>query len=373
VDGEHDRVSVGDEAMDAHGVDAHAHLDPLPGSCRAAVSGAGGHRVVRGLEADQAVPPDPAQVALTDQVGQLGQWPERGVIDRGAHPDQLALGAVDLGAADRYPLGERPVQLRHRPEAGPNQDMIAHDRDLALDPTLPCRAVGGEHVDDEPVVLGERRRLRMQRHRRPRGDVAAHDGLGAVIDDRAGHPAEVGERAAVTVEERAQVLAGGEAAERIPRVGQRHVERVDLPDTVIEQDLALIAPVDLGLSTRHDLEPTMQAGQTRLGVALSRQPFPGLGDVELDPLIVPVEPVLGDEPLMDHTRLQPRINGQPGIDHRRQSVDLASDGAPARRRDRRSARRIGRQVPLHSAPVQPDLIGDLSPGRTGITQRLVAA
>ena len=50
--------------------------------------------------------------------------------------------------------------------------------------------------------------------------------------------------------------------------------RVDLPDTVIEQDLALIAPVDLGLSTRHDLEPTMQAGQTRLGVALSRRPFP---------------------------------------------------------------------------------------------------
>jgi hypothetical protein len=51
----------------------------------------------------------------------------------------------------------------------------------------------------------------------------------------------VGERAAVAVEERAQILAGGEAAERIPRVGQRHVERVDPRNPRIQQDRALVA------------------------------------------------------------------------------------------------------------------------------------
>ena len=69
-------------------------------------------------------------------------------------------------------------------------------------------------------------------------DVAADHRLGAVVDDRGRDPAEVGERAAVAVEERAQVLAGGEAAERVARVGQRPVERVDLRDAMTEQDLA---------------------------------------------------------------------------------------------------------------------------------------
>ena len=45
--------------------------------------------------------------------------------------------------------------------------------------------------------------------------MTAHDGFGAVIDDAARDPAEVGERPAVAVEERAQVLAGGEAAELV--------------------------------------------------------------------------------------------------------------------------------------------------------------
>lgn len=66
------------------------------------------------------------------------------------------------------------------------------------------------------------------------------------------------ERGTVAVEERRQVLAGGEAAERVARVRQRHVEGVDLRDTDVGEDLALVTPVDLGLSTRHDLEPPVQ-------------------------------------------------------------------------------------------------------------------
>ena len=61
------------------------------------------------------------------------------------------------------------IQLGQRAEGAAGQDVVTHDRDLPLHPALPGRTVSGEHVDGEPVVLGERRRLRMQRHR-PAGD-----------------------------------------------------------------------------------------------------------------------------------------------------------------------------------------------------------
>ena len=48
------------------------------------------------------------------------------------------------------------------------------------------------------------------------------------VDDRLGHPTEVSEPPPVTLPERRQVQAGGETAERIPRIRQHHVERVDL-------------------------------------------------------------------------------------------------------------------------------------------------
>ena len=70
-----------------------------------------------------------------------------------------------------------------RVEAAAGQHVVADDVDLPLDPALPGRPVGGQHVDGEPVVLGERGRLRVQRHRHPRGDWRRIDGLGAVVDD----------------------------------------------------------------------------------------------------------------------------------------------------------------------------------------------
>jgi hypothetical protein len=69
----------------------------------------------------------------------------------------------------------------------------------------------------------------------------------------------MGERAAVAVEERRQVLGVGEAHERVPRVGQRHVERVDLPRlTGRGQQGALVAPVDPGLGAGDGLEAAVQ-------------------------------------------------------------------------------------------------------------------
>ena len=55
------------------------------------------------------------------------------------------------------------VQLGQRAERAASQDVVARDRDLPLAPALPGRTVRGEHIDGEPVMLGERRRRRMQR------------------------------------------------------------------------------------------------------------------------------------------------------------------------------------------------------------------
>ncbi|GEC10652.1 hypothetical protein SSP24_83070 [Streptomyces spinoverrucosus] len=156
-----------------------------------------------------------------------------------------------------------------------------------LDPALALRAVGSQHVDVEVVVPGEGDRLRVQRHRLTRSDVSAHDRLGAVVDTAHRHPAEVRERGPVAVEERGQVLAGGEAAERVARVRQRHVEGVDLRDADMGEDLALVSPVDLGLSPRDDLEPPVQARQlTRADAQFLRDPGPGFLQIELHPLVV---------------------------------------------------------------------------------------
>jgi hypothetical protein len=83
------------------------------------------------------------------------------------------------------------------------------------------------------------------------------------------------------------------------------MERVDLGDPLLEQDRALVAPVDLGLRPRDDLEPAVQPGQPV--VVISGEALASLGNVELDPLVVAGEPVFGDQPFVDRTRLQARI------------------------------------------------------------------
>ncbi len=91
---------------------------------------------------------------------------------------------------------------------------------------LPCgrqaaRPPGRQHVDVVVVAACECDRFRRPRDRLARGGVPVDDSLGAVIDEAQRHPCEVRERLGVAVEERREVLAGGEAAERITRVRQR--------------------------------------------------------------------------------------------------------------------------------------------------------
>jgi len=209
--------------------------------------------------------------------------------------------------------------------------VVADDQHLAFDPSFAGGAVGGQDVDVEVVVAGKADRLGVQRDRLARGDVPAHDSLRAVVDDRHRYPAEVRERPAVAVEERLQVLAGGEAAERVARVRQRHVERVDLVDAHVSEDLALITPVHLGLSARDHLEPAVHPRQI-----LGRDPEPfgdpraGLLHVELDALVVPGEPVLVGQPLVDHGGLHQDLRPQHRVDQRRELVDHPGAGPPGR-------------------------------------------
>ncbi|WP_432190501.1 hypothetical protein [Streptomyces sp. Tue6028] len=70
-----------------------------------------------------------------------------------------------------------------------------------------------------------------------------------------------GKRPPVAVEEGLQILAGGEAAERITRVRQRHVEGIDLRDAHVGEDLVLVTPVHLRLGSRDHLEAAVHARQ----------------------------------------------------------------------------------------------------------------
>jgi hypothetical protein len=157
--------------------------------------------------------------------------------------------------------------------------MVANEVHLSFHPTFPGRPVGGQHIDAEAVMVSERGRLRMQWHRHAWCDMTPDHSLRPVVDDRTGHPAEVREPAPVAVPEGGQIHAGGETAKRVPRMTQHHMERVHGRDADMGQQVALIAPVDLSLRTRDDLETTVQTAQ-RILVPVSefgRDARPGLG------------------------------------------------------------------------------------------------
>jgi len=207
-----------------------------------------------------------------------------------------------------------------------------------------------------------------QRHRPPRRDVPAHDGLRPVIDQRARHPTEMGERPPVAGEERGLVHRGGETAERVPRVGQHQMEGVHRP--AVTEQVPLLTPIHLPLRAGRHLEPAVQPAQRVLIPApeLSSDPRPRLRQEHLHPLIGPGEAVLGDQPLMDHAALQHHVRPQPGLHHRHQRINQPRLGALPRRRRQRPTRRVDRQVLLHRLPVMPGLPGDLRHAHSRVPQ-----
>jgi len=277
---------------------------------------AGQHRVEVGVEGDHAVLAGRAKVPLGDDVGSARQWPQSDVVTDRTVADDLAVRVVDPRAPQRHPRGERGVEFLDRGKGPAGQDVVADDADLPLDPAFALRAVGGQDV--EAVVAREADRLRAQWDGLTRGDVAADHGLGAVVDDRHLYAAEVGERLAVAVEERCEDLAGGEAAERVTRVRQRHVEGVDLRDAHVGEDLAFVTPVHLGLRAGDDLEPTVQARQfAGADAQFFGDAGPGFLKVELHALVGAGEPVLADQPFVDHRALDEDLGPQHRIDQRR--------------------------------------------------------
>src|SRR6266705_7160193 len=99
------------------------------------------------------------------------------------------------------------------------------------------------------------------------------------------------------------------------------------------------------------------------------QAGPGLADVDLHPLVVATQPMLGDQPLMDHARLQPRLGPQPGVDQAGVGVELAW-ARPAPGRCRQRGQSLRGQVALDGPPVMTGLPGDLRPGGPGLGERL---
>jgi hypothetical protein len=145
------------------------------------------------------------------------------------------------------------------------------------------------------------------------------------------------------------------------------VQRVHLGDPEVSQDVAFVAPVDLGLAAGNHLEPAVQLGSESSRPSSARIHGPGLGDMHLLRLVLTLEAVLIDPPLMNHRRLQPDISPQPGIDHRPQPIDLAGLGARLRWR-RRHKHCLRGQVLLHRPAGMPSLPGDRADTHTRLIQ-----
>lgn len=197
----------------------------------------------------------------------------------------------------------------------------------------------------------------MKRHRISPADVTADDGLGAVVEDGGRHAAEVGKGADMTTPEGGEVLARHEAGERVARVGEGHVEAVDVLGAGQGLDHPFIAPIHLGLGSGQHLETAVKLGWSRADA------LPGLAHVELHPLVGALVAVVATQAVEDHGRLQLRLPFKHLVDHRGKGVDKAGLGLA--HHSGRPGTCIGLQILLHGTPIVTGLAGDLRPTRTG--------
>ena len=116
------------------------------------------------FEGPQVVLADPAHVDLSHDIRHGWQGPQGGAIDHGTLADDLPIGSVDLGRSDRQQGQERGIALSDAAEGAAGRDVGSGDVVVAFDAALAGRPVRGQHVDVEPVVPGERDRLRVQLH-----------------------------------------------------------------------------------------------------------------------------------------------------------------------------------------------------------------
>jgi hypothetical protein len=128
------------------------------------------------------------------------------------------------------------------------------------------------------------------------------------------------------------------------------------------QQVTLIAPIDLSLSTRHHLETTVQTAQRVLVPVgeFGRDARPGLGQEHLDPLVVAGEAVLGDQPLMHHRAFDGQIGPQPPLHQRDEPGNQQRLRAHPGRAFRRNRGSILGQILTNRPPITAALTTDLS-------------
>lgn len=171
-------------------------------------------------------------------------------------------------------------------KGAPGEHLLARESHDALDLALGLGPVGPAQLDGEVVVRRERDRLgiKLDVAVATPPDVVLDDRLGAVVEDRRRHAAEVIEGAPVAVPEGGEVLGGEVATERVARVGKHHVEAVDGKLSGGRDDRSFVAPVDLGLGAGDGLEAPVHR-RARLDPELGLDLRPPDADVFLDPLV----------------------------------------------------------------------------------------
>jgi hypothetical protein len=112
-------------------------------------------------------------VRFRDQIRLNRNWSQRGVVGGCSGADDLSVGAMQLGAADRHPVHDGAVGVGEVGERAAGQDVSADDSHLPFDSPFAGGSVRGEDVDIEAVVTEQRDCRRMQRYRMSRSDMFA--------------------------------------------------------------------------------------------------------------------------------------------------------------------------------------------------------
>jgi len=91
----------------------------------------------------------------------------------------------------------------------------------------------------------------------------------------------------------------------------------------VAEDVTFLAPVDLGLRPRDDLEAAVQPAQGAASrpIEFSLQDRPNGREVHLHALVVAGETMLSDQTLVDHTHPQPDVGAEPGLDQQDERSD----------------------------------------------------
>ena len=159
-------------------------------------------------------------------------------------------------------------QVDERREGAAIEERLAQVLDAVFDPPLGLRVTDGGSSGLEEVVAGEVQEARIELD--GLADVVQDHALQVVVEDVSGDAAEEFEGAAVHCDEGLQSLVEREVDEDCPRPGEDHAEGRERALRVADAEVAEVAPVDLGLLARVDLDAQIN---------LARAGWPHLGQV----------------------------------------------------------------------------------------------